>query len=434
MRFAEPVRLLCTADLHLGRYPSRIPIGKTELSVGFVWERIVEYAIQQKIDALVLAGDVVDHENRFFESYGPLERGLRRLAEAGIHTFAVAGNHDYDVLARLHQVLNPEFFHFLGRNGRWEEAALMRGGEPVLGFFGWSFTSRTERISPLDGVPEPRSDVPVIGLVHGDLNAKSSVYAPLSESDLKRVPVASWILGHIHLTSRIVHRAGFILYPGSPQPLDPGEAGDHGPYIVDVHPDGRVEMEQVVLASVKYATCDVDLGDVDGPEAFEGSVLEAIRDGCRREVDAHDGLRHVVYRPRYVGRTAVERDIERLHAHTQANLEISVGEVVATIDSFTAATTPAVDLDVISEAGGPLSELARMMLVLEEGEIDGELRPLVRDIMTSLERVARSSAYSALREHEYADDCGEMDLKMILRRQGMLLLDELMSQTRTGGS
>jgi hypothetical protein len=54
--------------------------------------------------------------------------------------------------------------------------------------------------------------------------------------------------------------------------------------------------------------------------------------------------------------------------------------------------------------------------------------------MTSLERVARSSAYSALREHEYADDCEETDVTMMLRRQGMLLLDELMSQTRTGVS
>ena len=434
MSFAEPVRLLCTADLHLGRYPSRIPIGKSELSVRCVWERMVEYAIHQRIDALVLAGDSVDQDNQFFESYGALERGLRRLAEADIHTYAVAGNHDYDVLPRLHQVLNPEFFHFLGRDGRWEKAVLTRDGEPVLGFLGWSFTSRTQRISPLDYVPEPRSDVPVIGLVHGDLNAKSSVYAPLLESDLKRVPVASWIMGHIHLTSQIDHREGFILYPGSPQPLDPGEAGDHGPYVVDVHPDGRVEMQQVVLASVKYATCDVDLGDVDGPEAFEGLVLEAVREGCRREVNAHDGLRHVVYRPRYVGRTAVEREIERLHAHAQANLEISVGEASATIDSFTAATSPAVDMDKISESGGPLSELAQMMLLLEKGEIDGELRLLVRDIMTSLERVARSSAYSALREHEYADESEETNVTMILRRQGMLLLDELMSQTRDGVS
>jgi len=173
---------------------------------------------------------------------------------------------------------------------------------------------------------------------------------------------------------------------------------------------------------------------VDGPEAFEGLVLEAVREGCRREVNAHDGLRHVVYRPRYVGRTAVEREIERLHAHAQANLEISVGEASATIDSFTAATSPAVDMDKISESGGPLSELAQMMLLLEKGEIDGELRPLVRDIMTSLERVARSSAYSALREHEYADESEETNVTMILRRQGMLLLDELMSQTRDGVS
>jgi len=432
MSLDSSIRLLCTADLHLGRYPSRVPIGRPDLSVEFVWERIIDYAIQERVDALVLAGDLVDQDNKFFESYGPLERGLLRLAEAGIHTYAVTGNHDYDVLPRLHGVLKPEFFHLLGQGGIWEESTLIRGGDPVLGFLGRSFRSRTERISPLIGIPELRADVPVIGIVHGDLNAKSSMYAPLPESDLKRVPVASWILGHIHSPSRLDHRSGSILYPGSPQPLDPGEAGAHGPYIVEVHPDGRVEMEQVVLASVKYASCDVDLSDVDGEDGFEGAVLEAVRDACRREIDTNDRLRHVVYRPRYVGRTAVDRDIEKLHAYARANLVIPVGEACATIDSFTPATSPAVDLEMISTAGGPLAELARTMLMLENGDDAGELQQLVRDIRHSLERVARSSAYRPLREHGHEDDSEVADVTMMLGRQGMLLLDELMSQTRRG--
>lgn len=434
MSNAEPIRLLCTADLHLGRYPSRVPIGNRELSVEHVWDGIVDYAIDAPVDALVLAGDLVDEDNKFFESFGPLERGLRHLQEAGIRAYAVAGNHDYDVLPRLNDVLSPEFFHLLGQGGRWEEAVLTRDDRPVLGFLGWSFPTRRHRMTPLDDVPSPRTDIPVIGIVHGDLYAEPSPYAPLAVTDLKQVPVASWVLGHVHTASRADHRSGCILYPGSPQALDPGETGNHGPYILDVHPDGRVDVEQIPLGTVKYAACDVDLSDVQSPEEFESGVVKAVRDALQEEVDANEHLRHVVYRPRYVGRTSVEADIEKLHEQVRAKLEVPAGAAYATVDGFRAETRSAVDLSELSSGSGPLSELARLLLCLETGEGGEDVRPLVRSVMSSIGSITRASAYSPLREHDYAEDPDEAEAKKMLRRQGMLLLDELVSQTRSGVS
>ncbi len=434
MQSDSPVRLLCTADLHLGRYPSRIPIGKHELSVEFVWERIIDYAVTEQVDALVLAGDVVDEDNKFFESFGALERGLKRLEDAGIHTFAVSGNHDFDVLPRLNQVLCPDRFHLIGEDGTWETATLTRDGKPAIEFLGWSFPSRRVRTSPLHDVPEPRGDVPVIGLVHGDLNAEASPYAPLAESDLKRVPVAAWVLGHLHRASKIDHRSGCILYAGSPQPLDPGETGDHGPYVLEVHPNGRVDARQVQLATLKYAACDVNLSDVASADDFESVVLTVIRDRLQSEIEENVRLKHVVYRPHYVGRTTIERDIDKLHAQVRIKLDVPVGDAFATIDTFTIATRPAVDLAELLKAGGPLSELAGLLLRLERGDDDEVLRPLLRDVVISLESISRASAYSPLREHGYADDPDMSDVKKMLARQGMLLLDELVSQTRRGVS
>jgi hypothetical protein len=49
-----------------------------------MWQAIVERAIQEQVDLITLSGDIVDHDNRFFEATGPLEAGLTKLAAAGI--------------------------------------------------------------------------------------------------------------------------------------------------------------------------------------------------------------------------------------------------------------------------------------------------------------------------------------------------------------
>mgnify|MGYP002763171153 FL=1 len=66
--------------------------------------------MQQHVDAVALTGDVVDNENATYESLGPLQKGLSRLGEAGIDTIAVAGNHDYDALPRLDQMVEASRF------------------------------------------------------------------------------------------------------------------------------------------------------------------------------------------------------------------------------------------------------------------------------------------------------------------------------------
>src|SRR5690606_3846633 len=87
------VRRLCTDDLHLGRHPSCVPPDARYLSVEAVWHSTVDCAIEHRVDALVLTGDVADDSNQYFEAIGPLRSGIQRLVDAGIPVFAVAGNH-----------------------------------------------------------------------------------------------------------------------------------------------------------------------------------------------------------------------------------------------------------------------------------------------------------------------------------------------------
>ncbi|HYW95118.1 MAG TPA: metallophosphoesterase, partial [Bacteroidales bacterium] len=95
------MKILATSDLHLGKRSSEVPLTEKESSTRYTWEQIVDGCLNQAVDVVLLAGDIVDRDNRFFEAVGPLQAGLEKLDRAGITVIITAGNHDYDVLPAI---------------------------------------------------------------------------------------------------------------------------------------------------------------------------------------------------------------------------------------------------------------------------------------------------------------------------------------------
>lgn len=309
----RPTRLLCTGDLHLGRRPSRVPDQSPEFTVVAVWDRIVEHAVEQRVDALVLTGDVADHDNAFFEAYGHLEKGFRRLVDAGIPIVAVAGNHDVEVLGRLVDALGSPLLHLLGRGGLWETLRLAPEGATPMRLLGWSFRTPHETASPLDHPTlaealEGHADhEPLVGVLHADLDVAGSRYAPVTTAQLLAVPTGAWLLGHIHVPRLHEPSGRPVLYPGSPQPLDPGETGRRGPWAITVHADGRVEAEMVPMATVRYATWEVPVDGVEDKATLERTLIEALVAQLEACAGEQPSLRHLVARMHLVGRAVVWR-------------------------------------------------------------------------------------------------------------------------------
>ena len=71
---------LCTGDIHIGRHPSRVPdyLDSSAFSPGAMWGDVVEYAITNEVDGVIVSGDVIDEENEYFEAFGPFEEGAKR--------------------------------------------------------------------------------------------------------------------------------------------------------------------------------------------------------------------------------------------------------------------------------------------------------------------------------------------------------------------
>lgn len=421
--------LLCTGDLHIGRRPTRLSStdSAARCSCAEMWLTIVDTAIRRKVDAVVLTGDVVDRENRFFEAIGPLERGLKLLGAAGIETFAVSGNHDFDVLPRLADTLGQSTFHLLGRDGTWETAELHRDGKPVVQFLGWSFPEEHVRIDPLEQLTKTAaSELPTIALLHGDLDVPQSTYAPLSSARLRAHPFSAWLLGHVHAPQMFENtNAPTILYPGSPQAMDPGEAGVHGPWLLEIENGTAPRFTQLPLSRVCYDAVEIDLTGIDEKPEFQRRYFETLRQRLNELTENAPALEFVLWRVRLTGRTACHGRLSEYLSEVTAEFSLTRGQATGTVERNTIETQLALDLEDLARASDPPGTLAKLLIEFDSPSVPGPSQGLLQKALESIEEARQSNAYLAV-----ADDPppSEDEARRMLRQQGMSLLDALLAQ------
>jgi DNA repair protein SbcD/Mre11 len=428
------IRLLCTGDIHLGRRSSRLPAhaDPAALSTAGCWSALAELAIERGVHAVLLSGDVVDRANRYFEAFGPLESGLRRLSRSGIPTFAVAGNHDFDVLPRLVDSFDDGMVRLLGRDGRWERETLWVDRRPVLHLDGWSFPSEHVTTDPLtDYRPGSTDDLPVVGLLHADLDQPASRYGPTSLAALRARRNSCWVLGHVHQPTLIDRAAGpAVLYPGSPQALDPGEPGPHGAWLVELGRTGT-RFELVPLSGVRYDTLEVELpasGAASGDPDVEAIVAGRVLEHLAAVSDEPGRLAHLSLRLRVTGRARRRSLVATRVGQLVRELEPSRGRVTAFVERLAVETRPEVDIEALARGSDPPAVLARLLLGLDRGEPEAE--ELVRAAELQGAEVRNARPYLSLGAQDADSPVADSrpETRDVLRRQAMALLDELLAQ------
>ncbi len=429
--------LLCVGDIHLGRRPSRLPEGigdwlrPEELAPSAAWAAAVEAAIARRVDALLLAGDVVDAEDDFFEAYTHLRRGVDRLLEAGIRVLGVAGNHDVRVLPRL--AAEIEGFVLLGAGGEWRIEALRdRAGHEIARVLGWSFAEREQRASPLDGLPGGLGgETPLLGLLHCDLGATRSRYAPVARGALADSAPDAWLLGHVHKPDSMQGPRP-IGYLGSLVGLDPGETGARGPWLLRLGDGpGGIEMSQLPLAPLRWEIQELRVDDLERSERLEEGVVGALEALHGRLADGLGKTSAVGCRIRVVGECErfLELDAAIAAADPGALLRRFEG-VVYFVEGIENRARPARDLAAMARGDDPAALLARRLLLLEADPDDAERAELIRRARAALEAEARAPAWGVLDTAAALDDRA---LAERLRSAGRRALERLLEQRGSGG-
>lgn len=430
MTDTDNIRLLCTGDLHLGRHPARIPedIDDRQFSPAHVWQSIVDLALRSAVDAVCITGDVLDAEENYFEAYGTFARGARRLKADDVPLLAVGGNHDADILPRLVEDMGDEAAHLLGKGGTWERYTLENNGRAV-DVEGWSFPEDTYRRSPVaEKEFGKHPGRPLIGLLHADLDGAESSYAPVSREELVATPHDAWLLGHIHAGKLVRDDDPVILYSGSPQPLDPGEPGRHGPWMVEIPAHHTPSARLCPMATVRYETVELDVSGMedtaDLPPALEEVLEHSLGETLERGAPELLLVRLVI-----TGRCPVHSELEAERERLARDLVLSVAGVPTYLEELHIRSSPAVDLAELAEAdGSPAARLAELLVKAEEtpDEMD---EALADRALQAMRRTYRSSAYSPLRRSDDPPPRPDREMAIdVLRRQGRLMLDTLLKQ------
>ena len=371
------MKILAVGDIHLGRKPSRIPPdfphSLADLSPAAAWRRSCELAITEEVAAVLLAGDVIESERDFFEGYRELRTGVEQLTAAGIEVIAVAGNHDVEVLPRLADALaGEEGFTLLGRGGNWESIDI----GPVR-VHGWSFPNRIVHGSPLENARFERGQGFELALLHCDLDASGSAYAPVMSRELDSAGLDAWLLGHIHVPHALSADSprGYL---GCLSGMDPGEAGPRGPWLMQFEGDSLKEMKQIPLAPIRWQALDIDLSELDDIGALDNLVIDRARELDQQLFATEPSPLAVALRLRFCGQTGFAGELSaHISRFREERFHFPVGEREYFVEHCEALALPRIDLNQLAERSDPLGLLAGRLLLLERSAEDPERAKLI---------------------------------------------------------
>ncbi|MBA2278292.1 MAG: metallophosphoesterase family protein [Chloroflexia bacterium] len=441
-REGHAVRLLCASDLHLGRRATGIPehlgLDSALFATSVVWDRIVETALRERVDLVLLAGDVVDRENRLFEAVGSLERGLNTLSRYDIPVFAVAGDHDVDTLRRVADGDAAGSLTLLGRDGRWQGVTAERDGQPTMRLAGWSAPGQTFHGDALAGFAavagtEGGESPPLVAMFHGtvvDRERTAADFSPVVRAELAAQNVALWVAGHVHQPSVVVAAGVAVLEPGAACPLHADETGPHGAWIVEVVPDAPVQARLVALAPVRYQDVPIELGEASEAADVETALVRALHDALAEALadDPQGHLLCVCCRVTASGRTPLHDEMAAIVHDLARTLDIQERGVVAAIGTVVIDTRPAFDLEPLTRRPDSVGEIARLVAALESDDPDqlsGAQRELVRRTVTRLQSVHRARVFATVASDPEPDVA---EARGMLRRQGWNVLQALIKQ------
>lgn len=394
-----PFRFVHTADIHLDSPLRSLALRNPKLasligdSTRQALVAIVDLCLDQKVDALVIAGDLYDGDQTSMKTARFLATQIGRLDQAGITVFKIRGNHD--ALSKITQeLILPPTVKVFGGRGETVEITGMGVGIAVHGI-SFARPHAAESLVPKFRPPVP--DAVNIAIMHTSLAGSPGhdVYAPCALPDLHGSGFDYWALGHVH--ARAEHAgARTVVMPGMPQGRDINEAGPKSVSLVTIGDDRTISVEEWPTSIAQFERIPVDLGGIAGWREAVDAIEQAVG-RMRDRIEAP----HLVGRLMLTGRTPLawrmRRDRDLLLAEIEQRLEAGGRTWIDKIDLSVVAPGPAEG----AGSADPVRELGDLMRsdAMRQHGVREAVRDLVRELRDDLPGDARG--FSGGTEEEF---------------------------------
>jgi exonuclease SbcD len=349
MRRIRPFTFVHCADLHLdspfeGLHALDPAVAAVLREATFrAFDRVVDLAVRERADFLLIAGDVYDGEDRSLRAQLRFRDGLVRAVENGVACFVAHGNHD--PLSGWEAGLSlPDKVHRF-RGGEVERIPFFQDGEPLAVLSGISYPVREVRENLVPRFRSGSGDPYSIAVLHCNAGGdpRHDSYAPCSIEDLLPCGIDYWALGHIHARKTLRDQGPAIVYPGNTQGRNVRETGPRGCLLVRVDESGRADLRFEATDVARWSLKEVPIPGLETMDDLLEGLLEA-REACRREAAG----RAVVARITVAGRGDLHAGLRRLDPERDLLPSLRDGEArrpdFVWVESIHVATRAAIDL------------------------------------------------------------------------------------------
>ena len=295
-----------TADLHLGRNISTGDKSSSNIDSRYfrlkdelikrafqapltALKNLVYVAIDNKVDFIVIAGDVFDKHRNSGELYTEFHKRLAELSRNQIRVYITLGNHDRMKYTPGDSDLLSDF-----KNNKLPKGVYVFDDKVSESFeddlcnvvvHGQSFEQQHVHYYLVKDFPKKKDNIFNIGVLHTDCKGSNqndtgrNPYAPTSKSLLTPLKYDYWAFGHIHLRSTPIESMPEVIYSGNPQGLNtkPSEMNEKGCVMVSVN-EGKFKHSFVELDDARFLEIELSVTAKDSWGELKSKVMDKCSD------------------------------------------------------------------------------------------------------------------------------------------------------------
>jgi exonuclease SbcD len=384
---------------------------KLRASTSEAFQNIVDLAIKEKVDAVIIAGDIYDGKDKSLQAQFKFRKGLKELSDAGIPSFLAHGNHD---------PLDSRFATL-----KWPDGVTVFSGEAVECH---NIQRDGKTLAKVHGVSYPTRDVQEnlalqfekhsgegfgVGVLHTNVghNPDHDDYAPCSIDDLVSRKMDYWALGHIHTYKVLRPSDPAIVYSGNTQARHKNETGVKGCCLVTLHPNASPEIQFFPVDSVRFICTHLDISSAMTLD----DVTQCVQPHCEK-ISSETGARDTLIHLTLTGRTQVHRELKQSN-----NIEDLTEEIQSCFEGRTPAlwidlavgTEGAYDVEALKQGNDFVADLLALYENFQQGDRVDELNEALKPVFEN---------WSG---RKYLEPLSPKDIQELLLQARNLTLDQL---------
>ncbi|MCD8511180.1 MAG: exonuclease SbcCD subunit D [Bacillus sp. (in: Bacteria)] len=276
------IRFIHCADAHLGRAIAAHGdmnsqfVEKMRQAAYISFENIIDKALEEEVDFVLISGDVYDHEKRSIKGEWFIKKQGERLQAKQIPLFIIHGNHDpLGNRSTNNTNLSDNNIHIFSSTVDAIPVET-KSGERVY-IYGFSYPKKAFYENPVHMYQRKEDeDAFHIAMLHGQekMQEDHDPYAPFSVKELQEKGFDYWALGHIHKRQILSYHPP-VVYPGNVQGSTRKELGEKGAYVVTIS-KANTELDFFATAPIQWERVEVSIQELDSYDNLLEQIEEVL--------------------------------------------------------------------------------------------------------------------------------------------------------------